>query len=357
MTGHGRLCTLSRMAKRASTSSNQAGKPLGAESRIVLLYGKEHFLRSGYTDQLRDALSEREGGEVEVVRFDGDSVQAAEVLDECRSFGLMVSHKLVVVDDADKLVNESSRPAFERYAEQPADTATLVLRGEKWNKGKLDKLIEKCGTIIKCDAIAPERAVAWCGGRAKKQHGAMMQPRAAQLLVERVGPDLGRLASEIDKLASAAASDGTDPITITEEHVREFVGLSREEQVWTIQEVLLTGRADASIAMLHELVEVSRVSEVLIRFAYVDLARKLHGYARGMASGIGGQQLNKSLKLWGASASAIARAAQNASPAAFARLFDEAVDADFKGKTSQGDAILALEALSIRFAQVLRPGR
>ncbi len=350
------MCTLSPMAKRASTSSNQSGKPLGPDSRIVLLHGKEQFLRTGYTDQLRDALSEREGSEVEIVRFAGDSAQAAEVLDECRSFGLMVSHKIVVVDDADKLLNESTRPAFERYAEQPADTATLVLRAEKWNKGKLDKLIEKCGTIIKCDAIAPERAVSWCGGRAKKQ-GAVIQQRAAQLLVERVGPDLGRLASEIDKLIAAAAGEGADPITITEDHVREFVGLSREEQVWTIQEVLLTGRADASIAMLHELVEVSRVSEVLIRFAYVDLARKLHGYARGIASGVGAQQLSKSLKLWGSGANAIARAAQSASPSALADLFDEAIEADFKGKTSQSDAILALEVLSIRFAQVLRAGR
>ena len=171
---------------------------MGPESRIVVLTGKEHFLRSGYTDQLRDQLNESQGGEVEVVRFDGDSTPAADVLDECRSFGLMATHKLVVVDDADRLLNESSRPAFERYAEQPADTATLVLRAEKWNKGKLDKLIEKKGTIIKCDAVAPERAVAWCGGRAKKQHDAALQPRAAQLLVERVGPDLGRLASEID---------------------------------------------------------------------------------------------------------------------------------------------------------------
>jgi DNA polymerase-3 subunit delta len=344
------------MAKRATSAKNQSGKPIGPESRIVLLYGKEHFLRNGYTDQVRDALAEREGEEIEVVRFAGDSAQAAEVLDECRSFGLMVSHKMVVVDDADRLVNESTRPAFERYAEQPPETATLVLRGEKWNKGKLDKLIEKCGTIIKCDAIPLERAVSWCGGRAKKQ-GAQIQAQAAQLLVDRVGPDLGRLASEIDKLISAAATDGTDPITITEKHVREFVGLSREEQVWTIQEVLLTGRADASIAMLHELVEVSRVSEVLIRFAYVDLARKLHGYARGMASGIGAPQLGKSLKLWGSSANGIARAAQKASPSDLGALFDEAVEADFKGKTSQGDAILALEVLSVRFAQVLRGGR
>ncbi|MFU8828409.1 MAG: hypothetical protein ACNA8P_03140, partial [Phycisphaerales bacterium] len=108
---------------------------------------------------------------------------------------------------------------------------------------------------------------------------------------------------------------------------------------------------------LHELIDISRVSEVLIRFAYVDLAKKLHGYARGLASGVSPQQLNKSLKLWGSSASAIARAAQTASPDALGKLFDEAVASDFRGKTGQGDAILALEVLSIRFAQVLRPAR
>lgn len=346
------------MAKRsAASSTDRSGVEFGPRSRIVLLTGKEHFLRTGYTDQLRAMLEESQGAEIEVVRFSGESDQPAEVLDECRSFGLMVSHKLVVVDDADKLLNESSRPAFERYAENPSDMATLVLRAEKWHKGKLDKLVEKVGTIIKCDAIPPERAMSWSVRAAMKRHEAVLEPRAAQLLVERVGPDMGRLASEIDKLASAAAVDGDAPITITVDHVREFVGLSREEQVWSIQEVLLTGRADAAIALLHELVEISRVSEVLIRFAYVDLARKLHGYARGLAGGTSAQQLNKSLKLWGASASAVARAAQQASPKALAELFDEAVEADFKGKTSQGDAILALEMLSLRFAQVLRPRR
>lgn len=345
------------MAKRAAASSKQTSKPLSPETRILLLHGKEHFLRSGYTDQLKDLLKEAYGGDIEVVRYAGENTPAAEVLDECRSFGLMVTHKMVVVDDADKLINESTRAAFERYAEQPPETATLVLRAERWHKGKLDKLIENCGSIIKCDAIPPERAVSWCGGYAKKHYSAVLELKAAQLLVERVGADLGRLSSEIDKLASVAAADGTDPITITVKHVQEFIGLSREEQVWTIQEILLTGRADAAIAMLHELVNISRVSEVLIRFAYVDLARKLHGYAQGMASGIGSQQLNKSLKMWGSSANAIARAAQRASPRTLAKLFDEAIEADFKGKTSQGDAILALEVLSLRFAQVLRGAR
>ena len=358
VTGHGSMCTLSGMAKRASGSSvEMSGLPLGAGSRIVVLTGKEHFLRSGYTDQLRGMLETEQGGPVEVFRFEGESASAADVLDECRSFGLMAAHKMVVVDEADRLLNEHTRPLFERYAGQPSEMATLVLRGEKWNKGKLDKLVEKVGTIVKCDALSPERAMAWTAGRARKRHEAVMEPRASQLLVERVGPDLGRLSSEIDKLASAAAVDGTDPITITVEHVREFVGLSREEQVWSIQEVLLSGRADAAIALLHELIDISRVSEVLIRFAYVDLAKKLHGYARGLASGVSPQQLNKSLKLWGSSASAIARAAQTASPDALGKLFDEAVASDFRGKTGQGDAILALEVLSIRFAQVLRPAR
>ncbi|XOV75881.1 MAG: hypothetical protein ACFHWZ_02500 [Phycisphaerales bacterium] len=50
------------MAKRANSSkAGASGLPLGPDSRIVLLTGKEHFLRSGYTDQLREMLNESEG--------------------------------------------------------------------------------------------------------------------------------------------------------------------------------------------------------------------------------------------------------------------------------------------------------
>ena len=111
----------------------------------VVLIGKEPFLQAEFTSQLKDLLTARHG-EIESFRFDGaggnSQTSLAAVLDECRTFGLMVTHKLVIVDNADELIKEDNRPLMERYASAPCQSATLVPRCDKWNKGKLDALIK-----------------------------------------------------------------------------------------------------------------------------------------------------------------------------------------------------------------------
>src|SRR5207253_8118234 len=62
-----------------------------------------------YTLSLHDALPicellTKAHGEIDSFRFDGASASAAEVLDECRTFGLMRQQKLVIVDNADALL-------------------------------------------------------------------------------------------------------------------------------------------------------------------------------------------------------------------------------------------------------------
>ena len=111
------------MAKRSAGTSRAPN----SDDRIVVLIGKELFLRAQYTSMLRASL-EKVHGEIETFQFSGDSVDPAEVLDECRSFGLMASYKLVIVDDADQFVRADTRPMIERYAQNPSEQATLVLR-------------------------------------------------------------------------------------------------------------------------------------------------------------------------------------------------------------------------------------
>ena len=68
---------------------------------VVILHGKDEFLRQQYTGQLKHELGEVHGSDgVQMVRFDGVTAQVADILDECRSMGLMAPHKLVVVDAA-----------------------------------------------------------------------------------------------------------------------------------------------------------------------------------------------------------------------------------------------------------------
>jgi len=317
-------------------------------ARIVVYAGKDAFLRAEHTASLRELL-EKAHGEVDVIRFDGSATEAADVLDECRSFGLMQQHKLVVVDEADQFVKESTRQLVERYAEAPCEGATLALRCEKWHKGKLDKLIEDpgkgAGAIVRCDAPTEVQAAAWAIKRSKKRHDAELGREAAQQLVSRLGADLGRIDAELGKLS--AASGGEE---ITKALVVEFVGISREEEVWGIQAELLRAGPERVLMHLRELIDVSRQPTVLISYAFIDLARKLHAACAGLEAGQAPDQIAKALKLWGPSKEAIMASARKMRPTQTMRLLDAAVAADVAQKSGLGRPELQLERVALRFA-------
>lgn len=338
------------MAKRASTSSSTAGATPapGALPGVALFHGPDAFLRRLWTDQLR-ALVEAAGVPVEVVRFDGATAQPAEVFDECRTMGLMRQHKLVILDDAEAFVKGDNRRALvERYAQSPAPDATLVLRSDTWRPGNLDKLIPR-DWLKKCESPKPGEAVTWVRERCKAAHSATIEADAAGLLVERLGTDLGRLDSELEKLA---ASTGGKPVTAQE--VRELVGLAREEKAWEIQAALLAGDTEAALVKLHELLEVSRVDAVPLRWAVADLARKLHAASRMLRAGANPRQLFSELKLWGDAGNAVVSIAKRVDPERLADLFKAALEADARAKRSDGDEVLALELLTLRFAAAAR---
>lgn len=342
----GSPCYRKALARKAS----KPGSPQSPDPawRIVLLQGKESFLRLEHTTRLVEAL-EAELGQVDRIRFDGAATPIADVLDECRSFGLMQQHKIIIVDDADQLVKEHSRPLMERYAANPCDQATLVLRASTWRKGKLDKLIDKVGGTVKCDVTTDALAMSWACKRCQKRHDAALDAQAARMLVDRLGPDLGRIDTELAKLAVWVGSAGT----ITRQDVARLVGMSRQEEVWGIQSALLEGKSQSvenALHQLNELLEVSRHSPVVISFACMDLARKLHGMCRARQSGMNPAQAAKVLKLWGPSRDPIINAARSLSPQQSARLLDLAVRADVRLKSGLGKPHRTVERLVLEFA-------
>lgn len=351
------------MAKKPSGTERGTGPDLGAHTRVALFTGKERFLQDVYTQTLREAL-ERTHGEVTVVRFDGATAAPADVLDECRSYSLMGGFKLVVVDQADAFVKGGDdepprtgragpRQVLEAYAASPADSATLVLRAETWHPGNLDKAIAKVGCVIKCERPTDDEAAKWAYRRCKARHGAEIDPRAAMLLVEHLGADLGRIDSELAKLAVAVAgAGGGDGGTITVERVEAMVGVSREDEFWAIQAALLTGDAAAGLEKLRELVEVSRHDPVPITFSCIDLARKLHGAACMMERGVPEAGIAGRLKLWGSTRFTILEAARRMGRARAAKLLQHAVKTDVHLKSSMGEPVRNLELLTLRFAGV-----
>ncbi|PHQ81890.1 MAG: DNA polymerase III subunit delta [Phycisphaera sp.] len=331
------------MARRPAGQSQPTLDPKGG---LFVFHGKDAFLRADYTHQLRAKLEETQG-EIETIHFDGTRDAFADVLDECRSFGLMQQHKLVIVEAADQLVKDTGRPLLERYAQAPVEAATLVLRCDIWYKGNgnIDKLIiASGGEVHKCEGLAPNEAAAWAIKRAKEHHDVAIKRDAAMLLVERVG-QLGRIDSELGKLAVDAKGG------ITREMVAEAVGMTREEEVWSIQSLILSAGPEELLTQLRTILVNSKQDQsVVTLWACMDLCRKLHSASQALHQGQNPASVAGTLKLWGQSKDAIMHAAKRIHPVQAGRLLSLAVEADRKNKSGLGRADRLLERLTLQIA-------
>ena len=328
-----------------------------ADMRVVVLHGKDAFLRLERGRRLESLLQERFGG-VDRADMDGTQAALADVLDTLRTPGLFAPHKLLVLENAEAFMGvEERRRAMEAYAAAPCAEATLLLRSAGgWRPGNFDKLVAKVGAVIRCDSPSAQEAVAWCMARSRKRHAAEMEPAAAELLVERLGSDLGRLDAELGKLAAAAARPGGGDAKVTRAVVQEFTGLSREEQAWEIQGPVLQGDAPAALRKLDELLRVSRVPEVMIGWSLVDLARKVHDASCLLSQGGSPVEVSKSLKLWGPSADPVIRAGRRLQPSRAAALFRAAVEADRATKNGTApEPARTFEGLMVTMTEALSP--
>lgn len=339
---------------------------------MAIFHGPERYLQLQRTAELKAALTSRHG-EVTVFAFGGGAggggASPAEILDECRSLSLMQTHKMVVVDGADALLKaaedeeggsgggglggrgggKTAREMFEAYAEAPDSSATLVLRAGTWRPGRLDKaVLASGGVVVKCESPSDAEAAAWVRGRAA-HHQTSIDADAAARLVEAVGADLARLDSELAKLSLVKPG-----AAISAEVVRQFVGVSREEDFWEVQGSLLSGDAQRALGHLRELLDVSRHDATPLLFTYCDLARRLHGAARGLAARENPASLMGRLKMWGSAGEAVMARARTIRPEAAADLLGAVVDGMVRQRSGLGDPEHILEGLTLRFCDACR---
>lgn len=392
------------MAKRVAAESSSADGPISAQLRMLVLHGKERYIQDEHFQSLKRALIKvHSDAGVEVKVYDvlgggpsaaaGGARMLADVFDDCRSFGLMSVHKLVVVENVDALFrNEDDdgegdeppppatkgasrtgrgkgsgavgisgpRKLLEAYAADPSDNATLVLRASgTWRGGNIDKgvlALGPRGAVIKCEQPSEQEAVQWAVQQAAARHKAKIDNQTAMMLVSAVGADLGRIDSELAKLAVAAGGKGQP---ITAELVEQMTGTTRQDDLWGIQSRLLSGSAPETLTFLRQLIDVSRADPVPLSWAYVDLSRKLHMASRGLSQGMSRGQLLGPMKAWGSMGDAIFSKVPRLKPDAAGRMFKACLENDLTGKTGLGDPVRNLEVLTVRMSKALedKPGR
>jgi DNA polymerase-3 subunit delta len=215
---------------------------------IYALVGDEGFLRKRVRDRIVSiALGDCDPAFALSI-YPGDKLDFSTIRNDLDTLPFLSPCRVVVIDQADDFVTDN-RQALERYFEKPSAAGVLILEVSSFPETtKLAKALPDAAKIV-CKSPPPYKLPAWCMEWARSRHKRKLTADAAELLVELVGPAMGLLDQEIEKLVVAG---GAKP-AIDADDVDRLVGRSRSANVFAIMDAIGEGRAGAALGILESL--------------------------------------------------------------------------------------------------------
>lgn len=201
--------------------------------KIYFLHGEEPFFIDEITKAITEnALEENERDFNQVVVY-GKDVEPLSLISELKNYPMMAARKLVILKEAQdfKLMD-----ALESYFEAPSETTIFVVNYKYKTydtRKKLIKAAAKNGIVYKSEKVKEYQLNDWIQSYVKSE-GFGITSKACMLLAEFLGNDLGRVVSEIDKLA-ILLEKGT---TINDIHIEENIGISKDYNVFELTNAL-----------------------------------------------------------------------------------------------------------------------
>jgi DNA polymerase III subunit delta len=200
---------------------------------VYWLEGEEEF----FIDQVieyaeKNILSETEAG-FNLTIFYGRDTSWPDLFNTCRKYPMFSDRQVVILKEAQAMKDIEK---LEVYVEKPLSSTLLFVayKGKKVDgRTKLAKLLKDKAVLLttkkKYDNELPE----WTSGLVKSK-GYTITNKALFLLIDHIGNDLSRLNNEIDKLILNLQ----ERKNITEDDVETFVGISKEFNVFELQQAI-----------------------------------------------------------------------------------------------------------------------
>lgn len=294
---------------------------------VYAIVGDEPFLQM---ESLRAILAAMPA-DVQRVDLDGDTAQLADVMDELQSFSMFGGHKLLVIRDADDFLSKH-REKLEAYCEKPSSSSSLVLRLSSLPKNqRIYKAIAKAGEVLACEPPKPAELAGWVSKRAGA-HGVKIESEAARAIADLIGPDFGRLDSELARLALQSTSN-----MIRVADVTAGVAFQREQQMWEMTDALTLGRADEAVRRWRQIQTTDSSAEFRAVTWLAIWLEKAQGALALSNSRMNAFAIAKQLKIWPAQnvEKLIATASKLGEPG-LKRATERLIEVDRRNKSSLG---------------------
>ncbi|HYC40207.1 MAG TPA: DNA polymerase III subunit delta [Chitinophagaceae bacterium] len=178
--------------------------------------------------------------------FYGKDAQWQDVINACRRYPMFGTRQVVILKEAQQMKDIEK---LEAYVENPLQSTLLVVayKDKKLDaRRKFAKSIKEKGVLLTTKKLYENQVRPWTEELLRSK-GLIITQKALALLVDAVGNDLSRIDNEISKI-SVNLGERTQ---ITDSDIEEFIGVSKEFNVFELQTALAARDLPAAIRIIQ----------------------------------------------------------------------------------------------------------
>ena len=165
--------------------------------------------------------------------FYGKDANWADVINACKRYPMFAEFQVVLLKEAQQMKDIDF---LESYLEHPSTTTVLVVsyKDKKVDaRTKFAKSLKSKGELLSTKKIYENHLPEFITS-ITKQNGLTITQKAILLISENIGNDLTRIKNEIEKIAINLK----DSKNITDDVIEKFVGVSKEYNVFELQDAI-----------------------------------------------------------------------------------------------------------------------
>jgi DNA polymerase-3 subunit delta len=178
--------------------------------------------------------------------FYGKDANWPAVINTCRRYPMFAERQVVLIKEAQQMKDIEK---LETYIESPLNSTVLVI---SYKEKKLDarkkfaKLIKEKGVLVTTKKMYDNQLPEWTQELLQSK-GLTISQKGMVLLVDHIGNDLTRIENEIDKISINLGKR----TTITEDDIEQYIGVSKDFNVFELQSALAAKDLARSIRIIQ----------------------------------------------------------------------------------------------------------
>lgn len=190
---------------------------------IYFLMGDETYFIDEICDYIANHVLDESEKEFNQTVLYGKETDVATIISEAKRFPLMGEHSVVIVKEAQHIRKIED---LEVYLKQPQPSTILVICYKYKTLDKRKKFVKELGkkaVLFESKKLYDNQIPDWIHNHLRK-HNYTIHPKAALLLSENLGTDLGKITNELDKLMLIIKKSEE----ITSEIIERNIGISKD---------------------------------------------------------------------------------------------------------------------------------